>query len=171
MVRTYLFAVCLFAALAVAANAATPLDVKPGTWEHTVTVQMSGVPPIPPEVLAKMTPEQKAMMESRFKQTPKTTTNRHCLSKEDLAKALDLGETKGTCQRTVVSSSAHSEEIRAECAIANTKSIETIKVEALDSEHLKFTAFIVGGDGSNTMKINVSGTGKWLGSSCETNKK
>ena len=65
------------------ADAVQPLDVKPGLWETTTTTEMGGMPPMPADVLAKMTPEQRAKFEAAMKaraaQGAKTTTRRTCL--------------------------------------------------------------------------------------------
>ena len=47
-----------------AADKLTPLNIKEGLWEMTVTHSMTGMPAIPPETLAKMPPEQRARIEA-----------------------------------------------------------------------------------------------------------
>ena len=144
-------------------------------WEVTTTMETTGVPPIPPEILARMTPEQKAMLESRMKagatQGPKTEVRKHCISKEDLNKGLSFGGERGTCQRTLVSGTSHKQEIRIECGNAGIKSTGTIRIEAVDSEHAKFSVQITSGDGEHTMKINTTGTSKWVGGQCTSDEK
>ena len=140
-----------------------------------MTTQTSGAPPIPPELLAKMTPEQKAMLEARMKtgmqQGPKTTVTKHCFTKEDLNKALNFGDQKGSCQRTVVSSSSSKQEIRIECSNAGIKASGTIRIEATDPEHVKVSSQISSGDGSHTMNINATGTSKWVSDTCSSEPK
>jgi hypothetical protein len=41
-------------------NKLEPLNVKIGLWENTTTISSSGAVGIPPERLAKMSPEQRA---------------------------------------------------------------------------------------------------------------
>ena len=48
--------------------AAEPLNVKLGQWETTTTMQLSGMPAIPPEALAQMTPQQRQMIEDRMRE-------------------------------------------------------------------------------------------------------
>ena len=43
-----------------------PLNVKTGLWEVTTTVSTSGQMPIPPDLLAKLTPEQRAKFEQQM---------------------------------------------------------------------------------------------------------
>ncbi|HEY1242524.1 MAG TPA: hypothetical protein VGF16_18310, partial [Bryobacteraceae bacterium] len=73
-----------------------PMDVKTGLWESTMTNQMSGQMPIPAEALAKLTPEQRARIEQAMKarasQGPKTSTNRSCVTKEQLNKPMTFNQ-------------------------------------------------------------------------------
>jgi hypothetical protein len=158
----------LLVSAACAADAVPPLDIKPGMWESTTTVKMSGTPPIPPDLLAKMPPEQRAMLEARLKerQGPNTTVSKHCIAKDDLNKPLDFGGQQASCQRTVASSSSSKMEIRIECSNAGIKSSGTIRIEAVDSEHVKVSSHIASGEGARAMNIDVAGAGKWLGAAC-----
>jgi hypothetical protein len=144
------------------------LDVRPGMWESTMTVQMTGTPPIPAEVLARMTPEQKAMMEARMKaresQNAKPNVTRHCITREDLDKPLNFGETKGACKRAVVTSSGTKQEIHLECEMSGVTSTGTVKIEAVDAEHVKVLSHITAG----TMIVDANGSGKWVSEACDS---
>ena len=135
-----------------------------------MTTQRSGSPPIPPEILARMTPEQQAALEARMKtkdsQAPQTTVRTQCLTNEDLRKPLNFGDDRGSCQRTVVSSSSSKQEFRIECTNSGIKATGTVRIEAIDPEHMKFTSQISSGDGSHTMKINTTGTARWVSPEC-----
>jgi hypothetical protein len=62
--RNVLLGIVLLLSLTVmAADKIQPLNVKLGLWETTHTTTTSGQMPIPPEMLAKLTPEQRAKME------------------------------------------------------------------------------------------------------------
>ena len=175
MTTKYAFGLVLLASAAWAADAPPPLDIRPGMWEGTMTTQMSGAPPIPPELLAKMIPEQKAMLEARMKtresQGPKTTVRKQCLTKEDLQKPLKFGDDNGSCLRTVVNASSSKQEIRIECSNAGIKASGTIRIEAIDPEHMKVSSKITSSDGSHTMNIDATGTGKWLSATCTSEPK
>ena len=68
MKKTFLLGLVLFAGSALwATDTITPLDVKLGQWESTLTTESNGLPPIPPEVLDRLSPEQRAKMEERMK--------------------------------------------------------------------------------------------------------
>jgi hypothetical protein len=68
------------------------LNLKEGLWETTHTMNMSGMPPIPADALAKMRPEQKARIEAMMSQrgvggTATTDTSKSCITKEKLEKS------------------------------------------------------------------------------------
>jgi len=155
-----------------AADTITPLDVKLGQWETTTTTDSSGLPPIPPELLQRLTPEQRAkmeeMMKSRASAGPKTTTRKSCLKKEDLDKALSFGSDE-RCNRTIVTSSRSKQDIHLECAIGGGKQTGTIRVEALSSENVKGAMQMTMSGGDRTMNMNYSFNAKWIGPVCTKN--
>src|SRR5437868_8630402 len=93
---------------AVTLTAQTPLNVKTGEWESTLTNETTGQLPVPQEMIDKMTPEQRARMEAMMKargiQGPRTTVTKHCVKKEDLDKP--FGSDNKSCKQTLVTSSA-----------------------------------------------------------------
>lgn len=175
MTARYALGFALLAGAACAANTPPPLDIRPGMWEGTTTTETTGTPAIPPELLARMTPEQKAMLEARMKagtsQGPKTNVTKHCITKEELSKGLTFGDDHGSCQRTVVNGSSSKQEIRIECANSGIKASGTIHIEAIDPEHVKFSVQVTSGDGAHTMKINTTGTSKWVSAPCTSDEK
>lgn len=151
-----------------------PLDVKTGQWESTLTGQTSGQPPIPDEVLNRMTPEQRARMEAamqaRGARGPKTTVNKSCLTKDRLDKPFNLGdESTKACTRTLVTSSGSKQEIHVDCDRASMKSSGTIKVEAIDSENVKGSMQMTMTNGEHTMNMNYTFAAKWIGPACTEN--
>ena len=163
-----LFALILLAPLAGrAADEMTPLDVKPGLWESTVTIQSSGMPGIPEETLAKLPPEQRARMEAAVK-APPHVTSRSCRTSETLKKPLEFGDrANSSCKRTVVSSSPGAMEFHLECNNGRTRSVGDGHVQAVSSESLKGETVmntIMEGRGAIISKVLFSST--WLGSDC-----
>lgn len=157
----------LLSGVCVAADTVHPLDVKPGLWESVTTVETSGMPPIPPDLLAKMTPQQKAMIESRIKGNKTTVNDKQCVTREDLDKGLNWGNPKTlTCKHTVVTSTSTKQELRLECETKGFKSSGTVRIEALDPEHVKVTSQITTGDGAHTMTSHVTGAARWAGATC-----
>jgi hypothetical protein len=153
------------------ADGVQPLDVKPGLWETTTTTEMSGMPPIPTEVLAKMAPEQRAKMEAAMKaraaQGAKATTKRSCLTKQELSKPLTFGDdNEKSCKRTLISSSRSKQEARLECADGTATRSGDVRIEAITPESIKGSMQMTSAGGGRSMNVNVGFTGKWIGASC-----
>jgi hypothetical protein len=148
-----------------------PLDVKTGQWESTMTGQTSGMPPIPDEVLNRLTPEQRAKMEAgmqaRGARGPKTTVTKSCLTKDKLDKAFNTGDdSTKACTRTLVASSGSKQEIHMDCNREGMKSSGIVKVEAIDSENVKGSMQMTMTSGERTMNMNYTFAAKWVGPAC-----
>src|SRR5208282_5648055 len=125
LMQTKIFLATNFLALIVfsspslwAADSITALDVKEGLWEMTVTHSMSGMPAtpnIPPDVLAKMPPEQRARVEAAMKGGPSTDVRKECITKEKLEKHSAFSNNRGDCTRTVVNSTGSKLEVKIHC--------------------------------------------------------
>ena len=174
-VSFFALALCLYPLVSRAADEFKPLDTKPGLWETTVSTQMSGLPPIPPEALARLTPEQRKQMESVLNQRGgrgSTTSNKSCVTKEEMNKPFALNDTmKQSCKSTIVRSSSTEQEIRLDCNQGAMQGTATVHVEAVDSENVKGTMQMNANGGNNKMSMQSSFTSKWLGSDCGDLKK
>jgi hypothetical protein len=178
VIRESLLGIAWFAAtLAVtpawAADAIEPLDIKPGLWEITLTVQTSGLPPMPPEVLAKLTPEERARIEAKAKERaaegPRTTVKRSCLDEKELHQPLMLtfgGDGQG-CRQTVTNASRTRQEIRVDCGKGAPHGGGTVRIEAMDPENVKVSSRWSATDGARTMKMSSTAILRWLGAVCE----
>lgn len=146
-----------------------PLNVKTGLWETTWTSSTTGRPPIPDDLLAKMTPEQKAHFEAAMKslsaQNAKPRINKSCLTKEKLEKD-PFNRQSQSCKETVLASTGSRMEIREQCAEGKMQSDITVSIVASDSEHVTGTVKSNMTGGGNTMNINGTLTSKWLGPVC-----
>jgi hypothetical protein len=161
-----------------------PIDVKTGEWEYTVTTQMSGLPQsaqqmpsIPPEQLAKMSPDQRAKIEAALKRAgamtsgrPATTTSKSCIRKEDLAKMIPNGNKDQSCKITLVSSSRAKQEMKMDCESNGGKQTGTVVVEALSPESTRFNFQMAADQDGHAMNMTVNGTSKWLGATCTDTK-
>jgi Protein of unknown function (DUF3617) len=160
---------CLWASILLAAGKYQPLNVKTGLWETTWSSKITGRPPIPQEMLDKMTPEQRAKFEAAMNnmaaQAPKTRTSKSCLTKEKLEKDPFNREDK-SCTETVLNSTGSKMEIREVCTHEDTKTDVTVHIEAADSENVKGTVQSNASSGGNTMSVNGTFTSKWLGAAC-----
>lgn len=152
-----------------AAETFHPMNVKAGQWETTVTTSTGGAPPIPPEVLARMTPEQRTRFEERMN-TGRTSTNKHCVKQEDLDKPLNFTRNNPSCVMTLVTSTPSKQEIKVECSNERMKSSGLIQVEAADSEHVKGSVHMTMTSAAKPFDINTTFTSKWLGAACAENK-
>lgn len=177
------FAALLLAVNAVRAADPTPLDLKVGEWEYTVTMQMSGMPQasaaqmprIPADQLAKLPPEQRAKIEAALKQagdmsSGKPTTNKSCVKKEDLVRMNPLASVDKGCKMTVINSSNSKMEAKVECDSTGNKSSSTVTLEATSSESSKFRVVTAGETGGRPVHMTINGTGKWLGPTCTEKK-
>jgi Protein of unknown function (DUF3617) len=153
----------------------TPLEVKTGVWESTITTQTSGLPQIPDSILSKMSADQRSKMEAAMKGRgggqPAAATHRYCVKKEDLTKPLFEQSDNRTCKTKLVDSSSSKREIQIDCEAPQGKGNGTILIEARDSENVKITSRMTIRAGANTMTSNATGTAKWIGATCTGNEK
>ena len=151
---------------------AESLNVKPGTWEMTVTSVTSGMK-ISPEMSAKMTPAQRAQMEQMMKARegkPHTMTAQSCLTKEDvnhdrIIKEMEDEDEDPTVQCKVKVLSRSSAKLVLDQICPGPPPATThFTIEAKTSESILAT-----GDrneqGSGKTRLEIKG--KWLGASCE----
>jgi hypothetical protein len=82
------FALSLAAMVPALAADNTPFKVKPGLWETNAEIERSGVPPIPPEVLARLTPEQRAKLDQQ-PTGPHHSVSKRCLTQTDVDKGFE----------------------------------------------------------------------------------
>ena len=158
----------LAAPLLWAADKLQPFNVKLGLWETTVNFNTSGAPPIPDDMLAKMTPEQRAHFEEMMKSRMggSSHTHKYCLTKEKLEKDLNFAEDKGKCTHEILSSSSSVAEVKFHCVDEKMTSEGIAKFQALNSESVKGTAHVIANGSGKTMTVDSSMTSHWLGSSC-----
>jgi hypothetical protein len=148
--------------------AADKLDVKLGLWEVTSSHNISGIPPMPKELLDKVTPEQRAAMEEAFRKEaakgPQTDTERECITQHDLEHPFDMGDTKD-CTRTVVRTTRTTQEVRLTCS-GEVKGSGVLRVTTPTPETMTGTLDLQLGDGKDAMKVKSQLQGRWLGPDC-----
>lgn len=146
-----------------------PLNVKPGLWETTTTYNRSGAPPVPPEMLAKLTAEQRARLEQRMNAksggSTNTTTDQHCVTKEDIEKA-DFGQGKGECTYTIQTSTSNQGKGSYSCMVEGMQVNGSLELNAVDPEHIKGSSHGSLSGGSRTMNVETTFTSKFVSSSC-----
>lgn len=150
------------------------LDVKLGLWEVSSTITPSGQMPLPAEVLARLTPEQRARIEERTKsrssEPAKTTTRKHCLTREQFDQGTTFGEDRKSCTRTILTSTSSRVDIRVECADHGLKILEAVRIDALDAENVKGSIHVLATGSDHTSNSDSTFTARWLGPVCGTIK-
>jgi len=156
----------------VSADKTQPLNVKLGLWQMTAARDRNEASPltsIAPELLAKMTPDQRARVEAKLKaraaQGPRMDTKRFCLTEEKLNSVAFDGESNNSCQRTIASSTAKVTQFREDCEENGVKRTVDGRFEALDPEAMKGSLKIKV-DGNNPQTVNVDIAMKWMGADC-----
>lgn len=149
-----------------------PLNVKIGLWQMTYTTERNGVAvvqPIAPELLAKMTPEQRSRTEARLKARAARglhiETKQFCLTEERLKDAVFDAQTNQTCERTAVTSTAKVQQFHEECNERGTKRTAEGRFEAVDSDTLK-GMLKVKAEGNAAFTLSMEIAGRWIGTDC-----
>ncbi len=145
------------------------LDVKQGLWEVSTTHSMKGIPGagnIPPDVLAKMPPDQRAKIEPMMSGKPSTDVRKECITKEKLEKRSAFMSNRGECSRTVVSSTGRKMEMKIHCIDKDTTSDGTAVMEAIGSDSVKGTMHFVTKTSENTITMDFTTSSKYLGPAC-----
>jgi hypothetical protein len=161
----------LSSTLLCAADKIKPLSLKLGLWEVTSLTSVSGAPPIPPEMLAKMTPQQRAKFDERMKaraaEPPKSHTEKSCVTQEDLDKNKVFGDDDDkSCTRTVVSSSDTKLEMHVECQEGGIKRTGNFNVEASSPESAKGSMHMAAANSDRAMNVDATFTAKWIAAAC-----
>ena|SRR5438128_1350510 len=151
-----------------------PLNIKPGLWESTRTIKTAGEMPIPAELLNRLTTDQRARMEERMKahssSHANTTTEKHCVTREDLEKdRLKLAEAK-ECTTTVLNSTSTSVKAKLVCDTEGMHATGMIELVAADPEHLNGSYHSTMNGNGHTMNMEGTWTSKWVGASCGNTK-
>ena len=150
----------------------TRLNLKEGLWEVTTTHTITGMPPIPADALAKMTPEQRARIEGSMKQSfggaPKTDVRKDCITKEKLDKQMAFDQDRKDCTRTIVTSTGSKLEMKIHCAGKEQQmSMDgTFLVEVAGSDSAKGSMHAVTSGNGRTMNMDFTFSSKYLGPVC-----
>ena len=155
------FVVGMLLALAVASAAhAQTFNAKPGAWE--MTTSMSGAM-IPPDVLAKMPPERRAMIEKRMAESQTPQVRKSCIRKEDLAQDRFMQSTDANCTVKTVSRTPTKLTMATTCT-GERASTGTMTFEAKSPESVVGS---IDQERTNGGKFHIGIAGKWLGASCD----
>jgi hypothetical protein len=147
---------------------ADSLNVKPGTWEMSVTTLTSGLL-IPPDLLAKMPPEQRAKIEQSMQARsgkPMTHTSKECVTQQDLDQNRMIKEGNEEdgpqCTTKVISKSSSKLVIERTCP-APRASTSQMTMEAKTPESIVGS---IDTTRAGSGKVHVDIKGRWLSASC-----
>lgn len=189
MKTTILFGIAMLCPLAaLTAQEIKPFDAKPGLWESTTTIEISGMPPMPampqltPDQLAKIPEAQRKQVEAMMAArggggSPRITTAKSCVTKESLAKAMAFANdnNQANCTRKIVSSSSSKLELHMECQPdkTNMTMVGDMTVERMDAEHVKGIGTFKNtgtspatGNAPRTMESKIMFSTRWLSADC-----
>ena len=150
--------------------AGVSLDVKPGLWEIQTQGSSSGTPEIPPEALAKMPPEQRAIAQAMLMAIIAQASMPHmmqfCVTPEQVQQGLDLNRVGGhDCQRNVRSSSPTGFDMQVDCSGRNGMS-GVVHLRVLDRATVAGDVDVHAGAGARSVMIKQDLHGHWLGAAC-----
>jgi hypothetical protein len=136
-------AVLLSATEVLAGNTIQPLNVKTGLWQVTLTSKISALP------------------------KPNTNTYKTCVGKEDLTK-YPFTDPEEKCTSTVLSSTGSQMEAHGTCRPQSdgTKYDFSLRLEALDAEHVEAKGQLAISGPRGTMKGDYLAKAKRIGATC-----
>jgi hypothetical protein len=154
-----------------AADALTPMNVKPGLWEASMAMTggpaiPANLPAIPPEALAQMSPQQREQIQSMLKGrggAPAVTT-KFCMTPDQLKQNQPVAPVDSGCSYKVVNSSTSRQQIHLDCKKGSETRTGDVTVERLDSEHMNVTTSLQTAAGEKPMAMKTSL--KWLAAAC-----
>lgn len=164
-------------ALCAAAPAlAQSLDVRTGLWEVTTKRSSTGMPrmpampTLPPEMLARLPPAQRAqienMMKTRRNVAPGVQAHKVCITQASLDKTPDFGPAERDCTRTKDSRSARGWQVQQVCRAGGSKQTMNIRYDVVNRETIKGTVDIAMRDGADAITMKQEMQGRWLGADC-----
>ena len=150
------------------------LAVKPGLWEVTPPANATGaqaaMPAIPADQLAKMTPQQQAMVQQRLAAIAAggaaAKPRRYCLTQAMIDRGFIGPEADHRCTRTVIASTPALLAYSVACT-GDHPANGTIKLEAKDAQTITSTTdmTLTIKDGQ-TMPMHRAGEAHWLADDC-----
>ena len=142
---------------------AQSLNAKPGAWEMTMTMKSLGNV-VPPDVVAKMSPEKRAEVERMMASKEggsQTVSRKSCVKKEDLDQGKFVNRDRADCKIQMISRTTTKIVAKTTCS-GNSEA--NLVFEAKDPEHVVGTIDQQRDGGG---KFHIDLVGKWLGASCE----
>jgi hypothetical protein len=111
-------AAALLASAAYADSGPKPnMDVALGLWEVTAKGDVSGAPPVPESVLARLTPEQQAKMQEMMGTLAQPKKYKSCMTPDKLGKGFEDADVNAasTCTTTVATNTSTEYQAEKQC--------------------------------------------------------
>src|SRR5581483_4290365 len=163
--RTLMISVvlCLSTVALLGVEKLTPFNVKTGQWEATSTIVTKGALALPPEVMAQMTPEQRARVEAMVEKDQSggarshTFTDKNCVTEKDLATDpfKHNMDPNAKCVERVVHSTGSEFEVRQTCSGEGVNTDLHMTFHAVDSEHVTGKGEVTADMGGHSMHSEV----------------
>lgn len=158
----------------VVAKAGDMFNAKEGLWEMTVTTGGTGMQGMNADQLAKMTPDQRAMVEQMMKQkgismSGNTITVKNCVTKDKIAKGEAFSDTRkdsGDCTRTVVKQTASHIEAKFHCTSKKGNTTDGTANFDIVGDGVKGVTHVTNTSGGNARTFDTNFTSKYLGPDC-----
>ena len=168
ILKTTAVAALLLTTLSAAGAGAEKLNVKLGLWEMTSLMRFSGVPPLPKDVLDRMSPEQQAKMRSDLKaaaeEEPEPDVSSECITQEDLDRPFKSANADD-CTQTIVRTTRTTQEIRLVCN-GKVKGSGLFRITTPTPETMTGVLDLKAGEGPDAFTIKGTIKGRWLGPDC-----
>lgn len=142
------------------------MDVKLGLWEISTSTDVQGMT-IPPKVLDKMSPEQRARLTATMQKhagASKPHLAHSCVTAEDLKHgAFRAAEDKDerNCKTRITAQTRTLQEATVVCTGEESRTTR-MKIEVIDRDHIKGTIENTTENGKTTVQL----TGKWVRATC-----
>lgn len=154
-----------------------PLDMRTGLWEIVVDRSSSGLPAmpalpsIPPDVLARMSPPQRAQIEKAMRargavQSGKKVT-KVCITAESLRQGPDFGMPReDNCTVNRNTRSARGWRFEQTCVQGARKQSLSVRYDLVNRKTVNGTVDIAMHEGGRTMTMKQVVQGRWLNADC-----
>jgi hypothetical protein len=146
------------------------LDVVPGLWEISTSGSATGMPVIPPDVLARMRPEERLMAQALVLALVAQANEPHqlriCITPEQLRQGFDPNRLNHSgCRQTIRSGTPADIEMEVQCTGKDPLS-GSMHLNASDHRTVSGDLNVEAGRGADRLQVRQSLRGHWVGASC-----
>jgi hypothetical protein len=145
---------------------ADQLAVRTGLWEVTSVTTTEGMP-LSREVLATLTPQQRASIEASARERaakPERDTSNECITEKDLSEPFRLSDAK-SCTQSIIKATSTLQEVHMECTGERPQS-GTLRILTPTPTSMTGSLNLRTGEGSDAFVIKATISGRWLSADC-----